>query len=259
MNLNIFKKKLFWRVFGLDLVFVFLFTFLSRFFFSRIYGVIVIMQRIGDLLTGYEGLDRENITLDQASELSALVNQLNSNLGGLIFNIIIFVLVISLLYLIIKSIGWNLINNGKLGDYKRYLRRFFGFSFLMILILIPLFYLMLIKSRPFLLGYLFEGSFIGGVLLQILLLGIVFVLVVYLGFSGYVYSNKLRILETIKRIFSFKRFWLFLVLLIVFFVSGLIIRYGLIISTSVYNMGFLAVLISFIFTWYKFYISERLR
>ncbi len=253
---NIFKKKLFWKVYGLDVIFVFLTAFIAKFFVSRIYGVIVVMQGLGGLLGGYEGLDQNTITTEQALELNNLVNELNSSLSGLVFNLAIFILIISLLYLIIKSLEWNLIYNGKIENYKKYFGKFFLISLILGILSSSLFYFILVKSRTFLIDYMFNDSFLFGILIQILILVLIYTAILHFAYKMYAYSNKLAFLESIKKIFKIERS--FFVLIFIFFISILLVRYGLVLNTSIFNMLFLIALISFIFTWYKFYLTENI-
>ncbi len=251
-----FFSKLFLKIFGIELIFILLFFLLSSFFIGKIYGIIVVMQGIGSLLSGYENVDN-NIELDQAAELSGLVNELNSNLGNLAIYSLLFLLIGFLLYVFLKSLEWNLILNEKLKNYKDYLKKFTLITLLVILILIPLFYFILVASRQFLLSYLFGGTILKKESIELILLSIVSVFSVYLGFNGYFYINEERFVIALKKIFKFKKFKNYFVLLLLFFVSALIIRYGLILSTSVFNIAFLVILVSFIFTWYKFYFIDN--
>ena len=82
-------KKLFWKVFGLDLIFVFLFILFGAFFIGRIYSIVMAMQGVGSLLGNYG----DSITVEQSVELNALVSQLSSNLNLLV--LCIFHLVVS--------------------------------------------------------------------------------------------------------------------------------------------------------------------
>ncbi len=253
------NSKLFFKVFILDLLFLFLFIFLSRFFISKVYGIIVIMQGLGGLISNYENVNQETITYDQAIEIGNLVNQLNANLGNLIFNLVGFLLIIFILYLVIKSIEWNLIYYGELVNYKKYLKKFFGFTLLLILLTGPLSYYVLIKSRIFLIGYLFEDNFQFVNLSLLILMILINIFIIYLIFCGYVYINNMNILNSIKKILKFEKFYLFLVLILIFFILGLILRYRLLVSVSIFSMIFLGFLISFIFTLYKFYLSWKLK
>jgi len=63
------------------------------------------------------------------------------------------------------------------------------------------------------------------------------VFLVYLIFTGYIYINKRKFLESFKHIVKFKKFSYFLVLILVFLITGVIVRYGLVLSTSIYSMG----------------------
>jgi len=257
--MKLIKSKLFWKALGLEFGFLFLFLLIGKFFTSKIYGIIVLMQELGAGLTQYEDVTGETITTEQALALGNIVNQINNSLGQLIFNLIFFILVILVLYIGIKSLEWNLIYNGKLKDFKKYLGKFSILSILLIVILIPFFYLVLVTSRRFLLDYLFNGFFAYNELFKIALLLFVLVLVIYLVFTGYVYLNKYKFLESVIKIFSFKKFKLFFVLVLMFFIFGIIIKYGLSISNSVYGLVIQGVVIAFIGVLYKFYLVEKLK
>lgn len=250
--------KLFWKVYVIDLVFMGLFVFLSRWFIGKVYVIIVTMQTIGDLLTGYEGLNQDTITTEQANELDVLVNQLSGDLTSLISWLLAFIIVIGLIYLITKSMQWNLIFNSKLKDYKKYFLRFTLFSVVFSVFLIPLLYIIVIQSRKFLLEFMFGGTMDFVLLIPVIITSILFVFFVYLLFKGYFYANNLKFLESFKMIFKFKKFSLFFVLILAFIISGLTVRYGLVINTNVFMIVLIGILVSFFFTWYKFYFVEKM-
>jgi len=249
--------KLFWKVYVIDLIFMGLFIGLGRWFIGKIYGIIVAMQAIGDLLTGYEGLSQESITTDQAIELNSLVNQMSGDLTSLITYLLAFSAVMGLIYVITKSVQWNLIFNGKFKGYKKYLGRFTLFSLIFGVFLVPLFYLILIKSRDFLLPYLFGGEANYGELLFIIITGLIFMFLMYLMFRGYYYSNKYKFKEAFVKVFRFDK--LFFVLILTYLISGLLIKYGLALNASIFSMIIIGALVSFVFTWYKFYFVEKLK
>ena len=59
--------------------------------------------------------------------------------------------------------------------------------------------------------------------------------ILYLLATGYVYINNLSFIKSLKEIFLFNKFWLFLVFLLMFLFGFLIIRLGNFINQSIYS------------------------
>ncbi|MHA1344601.1 MAG: hypothetical protein ACTSQG_11480, partial [Promethearchaeota archaeon] len=249
------NKKILLKVIGLDLLFIFLFFLISSFFIKKIYEIILKIQELGMQLNVIENMDQ----VPDLNMLNIILEQLKVYLGQIIGFLIIFIIITFLLYIVIKSLMWNLIYNGKIKNYKKYFLRFSCFALILFIFLIIIGYEILVYIRQFLISYMFENNFLLKEFSLFLFFSLLLMFVIYIVFTGYVYANEYEIKKVFKLIFRFRKFWLFFVLVGVFLVSYCIIRAGLIISSSIFSILLQVFLVSLIFIWYKIYLCEKLK
>lgn len=250
------QVKVFLKAASLKFIFLTAFYLISKFFVSRIYDIIVLLQSLGSGLGFYENRELE---LNEAEALRGSIAQISGSLGKLIFYIILFAIVIFLIYVVFESIIWNLVYNGKFSNFKKYFLKFILLSLIFFIVLIPFLYGLLVTSRSFLISYMFDGIFLQSAFLKLIFLFLILVFLIYLVFSGYTYLNKLKFLQSVKEIFKFRKFYLYFVLLIVFLFVFFVIKSGLRISTSIFSLIIQGLLVSIIFTFYKMFLVEKLK
>lgn len=153
---------------------------------------------------------------------------------------------------------WNLICNDKLKNYKKYFFKFLGLAFIASLLILPLSYFILVNSREFLLEFMFGENFLWSQFMYSIFYFLLLTFILYLLATGYVYTNNLSFINSLKEIFSFNKFWLFLVFLAMFLASFLIIRIGNLISQSIYSSFLRFFLILIVFIWYRIYLAKKL-
>jgi len=256
INLN---KKTFFKALIPEFLFLFIFILISKFFISKIYKVIVIIQSFQNNLNQYQNFNIDNATLSEINELRSSIFNVTNSVNQLIIYLILFAIIIFITYNILHSIQWNIIYNEKLTNYKRYLLKFAVLNIFFSALMIILSFNILKYSRPFLIEYIFQNNFLYAPFIKLLILFLLSILVIYLFFIGYVFLNKYSFLQSLKEIFKFRKIYLFFILIIIFFITSIIIRYGLIISSSLTNLFLLGVIISIIFTWYKLYLVNKLK
>ena len=252
------SKKNLLKILGLEYLFIVLFFLISKFFIERFREVLTKIQDVNYELGGIDSALSFNKTDFDALAIQGNLDLLNSYFTQLFLHIFLGVLVAFLLYIIIKSLLWNLICNNKLENYRKYFFKFLGLTLIASILIVPIGFSMLGPAREFLLEYMF-----GGVLLwkSLLVGGFYFILttlIIYFLFTGYVYINKMNFLKSLKEIFLFRKLWLYLVFLLIFFVIFLIIRISNLINVPYVSPGIQVILIGLIFIWYKTYLVKEL-
>ena len=129
------SKETILRVIGLDLLIVFLFYYISKFFIDKARGVLYAIQDMG-----YQFGDINSVLETNQSNFNPMVLQnsvelLNSYFSKLFLYVIVLAIILFLVYVIIKSLMWNLICNNKLKDYKKYFFKFLGLAFMAFLLI----------------------------------------------------------------------------------------------------------------------------
>jgi len=150
-----------------------------------------------------------------------------------------------------------LIYHKKLKDYKNYFGKFVLFTIISSAFFILAGFFALIYSGAFLREYIFGDLFLVKDFVKTLIFLLLAVFVTYLGFNFYVYSNKYKILDVFKKTFSFKKFLLFPILIVVFVISFLILLIGVRVNPTLVPV--LLVLVSLLFLWYKIYLTNKLK
>ena len=252
------SKEIILKVIGLDLLIVFLFYYVSKFFIDKARDVLSLMQELNYQFGDINSVLETNQSNFNPLMLQDSVNLLNSYFSKLFFYIIASIIILFLIYVVIKSLMWNLICNDKLKNYKKYFLKFSGLAFVASLLILPLIYFILINSREFLLEFMFGESFLWSPFLYSMFYLLLLTFILYLLATGYVFINNLSFLKSLKEIFLFKKFWLFLVFLLMFLISFSIIRIGNMINQSVYSYFIQYLLILLIFIWYRIYLAKKL-
>jgi len=242
----------------LDLLIVFLFYYISKFFIDKARGVLYAIQDMG-----YQFGDINSVLETNQSNFNPMVLQnsvelLNSYFSKLFLYVIVLAIILFLVYVIIKSLMWNLICNNKLKDYKKYFFKFLGLAFMAFLLILPLSYFILINSREFLLEFMFGDKFLWDSFMYSIFYFLLLAFILYLLATGYVYINNLSFIKSLKEIFLFNKFWLFLVFLLMFLFGFLIIRLGNFINQSIYSYFLQFFLILLAFIWYRVYLAKKL-
>ena len=246
----------FWKVYSLEILFAFIFYFISSFFIKKIYSIIIIIQAIGSELPNYENIYADTITNEQAIALDNLVTALSSNFGNLILYTSILAILIFITYVILQSLAWNLLINQKVKSFKSYFWKFTFLSLILFFILVPLIFFIFVSSREFLLSYIFEGIFLKEPFLKVASYFIIFSFIVYLSFNSYVHINNKTFYQAIKTTFKFRKIHNFLIFLVLLIISLFIVRYGLIINSSYISVILQFIIILFMLTFYKRYLIE---
>jgi len=256
---KIINNNIFWKITAIKLLFFILIGVISKFFISKVYSVIILMQTLGATLPGYENIDFEQTNLADIESLRTIVSQLNDSLTQLIVYSILLIIIIYVLYLITDSIAWNLAANKKIKNYKSYFFKFLGISLPAFIILVILAFNLLIYARSFLINYMFEGTVLYSEFFKLFIFFLIITLVFYLLFSGAVYINSNKYIESLKKIFKFRKFYLFFILLIIFIIIFVIVKVGLAISSSIPSLLIQIIIISMLCSWYKLYIVEKIK
>ena len=260
MNLkNRTKTKIFFKALVLEILFLFILFFAGKFFISKMYKIILTLGSSQNFLNQLQNFNQDTATLDEINDARGLIAQISGSIDQLLLYLTLFIIIIFLVYVIIKSIQWNVIYNGKLTNYKKYITKFAVLTLAMFTILIILIFNILKYSRTFLIPYMFEGTIQYNTLITVLIFIILSLIFIYLFFTGYIYANKLNFTNTIKEMLKFKKFCLFFILIIIFIVSSIIIRYSLMFSQSIINVTIQIIVISTLTVWYKFYLFEKLK
>lgn len=257
MKHNLLKNNIFWKLTALKFLFFILVGIAGKFFVSKIYNLFILMQTLGATLTGYETLDPELTSLAGIENLREVISQLNDSLTHIIFYSVLLVIIIYIIYLIIDSIAWNLANNKKIKNYKSYFFKFLGISLPVFIILAILGFNLLIYARSFLINYMFEGTVLYSEFFKLFIFFLIITLIFYLLFSGAVYINSNKYIESLKKIFKFRKFYLFPILLIMFIIIFAIIKVGLAISASLQSISIQIIIISMLCSWYKLYMVKK--
>ena len=253
------KKEIFFKAFILEFLFLLIFVVAGKFFISKAYSIILIIQSFQNNLNQYQNFDIDNATLTEINELRGVVSDVTNSINQLIIYIILFTIILFITYNILHSIQWNLIYNEKVTNYKRYLAKFTTLNIFFSIITIILSFSTLKYGRTFLIGYLFENSFLYEPFIKLLILFLLYILIAYSFFTGYIFFNKYSFLQSLKEIIKFRKFYLFFILIIIFLMSSIIIRYGLIISSSLISLIIQGIIISIIFVWYKLYMVNKIK
>ncbi|MEK6826730.1 MAG: hypothetical protein AABX08_03695 [Nanoarchaeota archaeon] len=211
-------------------------------------------QNIGQ----FENFDIDSAELSEILEFREIVSQVSSSLNQLILTLIIFAVLIYLTYTIIKSAQWNIIQNNKLTNFKKYFLKFSMLSIFLHVILAVLIFNILKYSRTFLISYIFEGNFTYAPFVRLIIIGLILIFVFYLFFILYIKINKLSLSQSFKEAFKFKKFHLFFIFILISIMSALIVRYGLILSSSVISISIQGILVAFLITWYKIFLNNQL-
>ena len=144
------SKETILKVIGLDLLIVFLFYYVSKFFIDKARDVLSLMQELNYQFGDINSVLETNQSNFNPLMLQDSVNLLNSYFSKLFFYIIASIIILFLIYVVIKSLMWNLICNDKLKNYKKYFLKFSGLAFVASLLILPLIYFVsLIFQLPF--------------------------------------------------------------------------------------------------------------
>ncbi|MEK6952247.1 MAG: hypothetical protein AABX29_04480 [Nanoarchaeota archaeon] len=251
-------KETILKIIGLDLLIVFLFYYVSKFFIDKARGVLYAIQDLNYQFGDINSVLETNKSNFNPMALQNSVGLLNSYFSKLFLYVIALAIILFLIYVVVKSLMWNLICNNKLKSYKKYLFKFLGLALLASLLILPLSYFILINSREFLLEFMFGEQFLWSPFMYSVFYLLLLAFILYLLATGYVYINNLSFINSLKEIFSFNKFWLFLVFLLMFLVSFLIIRIGNLMNQSIYSSFLQFFLILLVFIWYRIYLAGKL-
>src|SRR3989344_5305802 len=118
------NRKILLRVFFLEFIFLVIVFITSKFFINKIYAVIILLQSIQGNFEQIQNFDLNNATLEEINLVRGMLGQTSGSINQLIFYLISFVLLIFIVYVIIQSLEWNMLYNGKISNFKKYIIRF---------------------------------------------------------------------------------------------------------------------------------------
>ncbi|MBI2671411.1 hypothetical protein HYX16_00595 [Candidatus Woesearchaeota archaeon] len=184
-----------------DFISVTLLYYIIKYSLNKIRNFYNIIQSMGVKVDELSFALQKNASLLDINELSGRLD-LISELGNKILLLFLVLFAASfLIYTISQSINWNLVlNNFKLKDYKKYLKK----SALINIILFPVYYFLFFKlivnARVFILNFWFENIFDSNLFLVILLILFLLAALFYLSFLTYILLNNHSLKEALNRL-----------------------------------------------------------
>ena len=251
------NKNFFLKITGLEFLYLFLSYLVIRIFSGRIYESVLGVKDLTDQIALIQ--PSSGIGTQEATDISAKITEFNSYFNQVAINLSLLVLLLVLVYILVKSVNWNFVYNEKIKDFKKYFGRFTLLSLIFFVLSVPLLFYALVNGRRFLLPYMFENAFLKNEFAKIIIFVLLFVLLMHLTFTGYVYLSKNNFVNAIKEIFKFRKIWMYFLSVGVVFLSFFVIKLGSLVSASFVNVLIQLLIISFIFASYKAYFVRSYR
>ncbi len=255
--MKIFKNKRFYASILLDFSFLFaLYMFLSL-VIKEIKSYAYVLQDFGNKLSSLEPTIQANITNLDYTQLLSNVEIINQIAQKIIFLFSVMLIGSFILYLSFQSVQWSFILS-KLKNLKKYFLKFGIVSLFSFLLFITFLWYMLLNARNIILSYLSSMPTTNLFIKLILLYALIFLLGYYTNVC-YVFLNKHKFLEALKKTILLNNIKSMLVYLACFVsILLILVLWPMFNLSSIYLIILEIILILTIINWFRYYLIRIL-